>query len=403
MRPLVNGEFQAEQNICLLCNCESGQKSEVKQEINAKGLLALPTLYALGVDFREPNRDDVYSFADGFEAMKRGGFTSALYESAANPIDDLPKLRSIRQICNKKFNISFLASLSVENLHKNISEMLELSNGGAFGFGDGSHPVGNLRFLRMALEYGNITGKTFYLHPLEPNLAQAGTVHEGVYSDTMGFKGIPEQAETIAVYQILELSKWFDTPVHLREISCAWSLSLIAQAKKQGVKVSCDVGIYHLLFDDSSLTSLSSEFRFNSPLRTAKDRERLWKGLLNGTIDKISVNHFPVRPQDKQTNFEDSVAGSVSLEIALSALWQEAANQTEGHPEKIFEWLGDEPKKQMGIDDANKNLILFDPECEWTVTEKTFAGAVCNTPLLNKTLKGKIVGTYINSVWNKVD
>jgi dihydroorotase len=395
-RPFANGSWQNEQDIFL----ENGvwaagvrlRSPTGSMEIDGSGLLALPALFAIGADFQEPVRDDVYSFANGIEAMRRGGFYGCLYESKANPIDDLQQLASFKQICkNSKFNISLLASFSRANEHKNISEMLELASGGAEGFGDGGVPVGNLRFLRMIFEYGKATGKTFYFHPLQPDLYNTGVVNEGLYSDTIGFKGIPEQAETIAVYQILEFSRWFSVPVHLREISCKKSIELIARAKAAGVNVSCDVGIYHLLFDDSSLLTLSSEYRFSSPLRCAEDKEALWQGLLDGTVQYISCNHYPVRKQEKQTNFEDACPGAVSLEIALSALWSITAEKTSGHPERLLEWMGASVLEQG----KPANLILFNPDFEWEVGENAFAGSVCNSPLLGKKVKGKIFHTCL--------
>ncbi|MDR2579846.1 MAG: hypothetical protein LBC85_02490 [Fibromonadaceae bacterium] len=389
-RPFAQGSWQNEQDILLENGVWSEGSAKNALEIDGTGLLALPALFAIGADFHEPVRDDIYSFADGIEAMRRGGFYGCLYESRANPIDDLQQLASFKQICeNSKLDIALLASFSRANEHKNISEMLELANGGAYGFGDGGIPVGNLRFLRMVFEYGKATGKTFYLHPLETNLYNTGVVNEGLYSDTIGFKGIPEQAETIAVYQILEFSKWFNVPVHLREISCKKSIDLIAAARANGVNVSCDVGIYHLLFDDSALLTLSSEYRFSSPLRTAEDKEALWNGLLNGTVQYVSCNHFPVRKQEKQTNFEDACAGAVSLEIALSALWSATAEKSSGHPERLLSWMGAKALEKG----KTANLILFNPNLEWEVEESTFAGPVCNSPLLGKVLKGKIYRT----------
>jgi dihydroorotase len=390
VRPFADGSWQKEQDILL------GEDSKNAIQIDGSGLLALPALFAVGADFQEPARDDVYSFADGIEAMRRGGFCGCLYESSANPIDDLPQLTSFKQICEKsKLDFSLLASFSKANEHKNISEMLELAHGGADGFGDGGVLPENVRFLRMVFEYGKATGKTFYFHPLESSLRNAGYVNEGLYSDAIGFKGIPEQAETITVYRLLEFSKWFSVPLHLREISCQKSIELVALARSRGGSVACDAGIYHLLFDDSSLLNLSSEYYFNSPLRTAKDREALWDGLLNGSIQSISCNHFPVRKQDKQMNFEDAAPGAVSLEIALAALWQAASERTSGHPERLLGWLG---AKNLSLEKP-ENLILFNPDLEWEVGENAFAGSVCNSPLLGKTLKGKIAGTYLGSVW----
>ena len=82
-----NGKSFELQNEVRLNACENAETVE----FDCNGALVMPALFGLGLDFMEPLRDDVYTFADGFDAMRKGGFYGGLYESAANPIDDADK------------------------------------------------------------------------------------------------------------------------------------------------------------------------------------------------------------------------------------------------------------------------------------------------------------------------
>lgn len=407
VRPFTDGKLAAAPMDLLLDNgCWSSGSTDGAFVVEAKGAVALPALFALGVDFQEPVRDDIYNLEDGFSALRRGGFAGALYESEANPLDDMPKLKAMQQACAPTgLDIRFLGAFSTGFEHKGLAEMLELSEGGVAGFGDGGHICGSLRFLRMAMEYGRMTGKRFFIHPMEKSLKHLGLVHEGVYSDTLGMKGIPRQAETIAVYQLLELAAWLQVPLHLRQITCADSLELIVRARSRSVDVTCDVGINHLLFDDSLLFGLDSHLNIQPPVRDASDRQALWQGLLDGTVQAISCNHLPVLPQDKEVNFEDAMAGAISLEVALSALWKPAMERLQGDPARLLQWLGASPAALVGAKwndlqpGQSASLVLFDPALPWIVKGNDFAGKVQNSPLLGKTLAGRILGTYQGGQW----
>jgi dihydroorotase len=407
VRPFVNGKLSTSaQDMLLEDGCWSTGSTAGAQVVDGQGALALPALFALGVDFQEPVRDDVYNLEDGFAAMRRGGFAGALYESAANPLDDMPKLKSMQQACVPTgLDVRFLGAFSTGFEHKGLAEMLELSEGGVAGFGDGGHVGGSLRFMRLAMEYGRMTGKRFFVHPMEKSLRQVGLVHEGIYSDTLGMKGIPRQAETIAVYQLLELASWLQVPLHLRQITCAESLELIARARGRGQDVTCDVGLYHLLFDDSHLFALDSNLNVQPPLRNAADREALWQGLLDGTVQAISCNHLPVLPQDKEVNFEDALPGAISLEVALAALWQPALLRLQGDPARLLQWLGSAPASLAGATSpalalgGQVALVLFDPSCSWTIGGRDFAGKPENSPLLGQTLHGRVRGSYVGGQW----
>jgi dihydroorotase len=373
---------------------------------DCKGALVMPALFGLGLDFMEPLRDDVYKYADGIDAMLRGGFYGGLYESAANPIDDADKLTAtanrFRLFSNilDEFKIKFLGAYSKGFGTDSLAEMMELAEAGVAGFGDGNAAIPHSRFLRLAMEYGKMTGKRFFFQPMDKTLRHSGCVHEGAYSDMLGMKGIPRIAETIAAYTVLETARFLQVPVHFKQVTCGETLDLIRNARKQGMDVTCDVGLYHLLLDDSSLETLDSAYHILPPIRSAGDREALWKGVEDGTVNAISMNHTPVLRQDKVVNFEDSVPGALSLEIALPAIWKKLSERV--GDARAIELLSTAPARLAGAESAQNNFVVLAADKPHVVVESDFAGHVCNSPLLGKELPSSILATYINGVWTNL-
>ena len=385
---------------------ESNNDGGASLEHDCGGALVIPALFGLGVDFMEPLRDDVYTYADGVDAMRRGGFYGGLYESAANPIDDADKLTAslnrFKQVaCNgDRFDVRFLGAYSKGFGTDSLAEMVELADAGVAGFGDGNGVIPHSRFLRLAMEYGKMTGKRFFFQPMDKTLRHSGCVHEGAYSDMLGMKGIPRIAETIAAYTVLETARFLQIPVHFKQITCGETLELVREARKNGIDVTCDVGLYHLLLDDSCLETLDSAYHILPPIRSAADREALWQGIVDGTVNAISVNHTPVLRQDTVVNFEDSVPGALSLEVALPAIWNKLVAKV--GEARAIELLSTAPARLAGSVPATSNVVVFAPEKTHVVAESDFAGHVCNSPLLGKELPSSILATYINGVWTEL-
>ncbi|SHK33602.1 dihydroorotase [Fibrobacter sp. UWB12] len=378
--------------------CEGAATSE----FDCKGALVIPALFGLGIDFMEPLRDDVYTFADGFDALRKGGFYGGLYESAANPIDDADKFTAMvnrfksEERGEEAFDIKFLGAYSKGFGTDSLAEMVELAEAGVAGFGDGNGVIPHSRFLRLAMEYGKMTGKRFFFQPMDKTLRHSGCVHEGAYSDMLGMKGIPRIAETIAVYTVLETARFLQVPVHFKQVTCGETLDLIRNARKMGIDVTCDVGLYHLLFDDSCLETLDSAYHILPPIRSAADRDALWQGIVDGTVNAVSVNHTPVLRQDKVVNFEDSVPGALSLEVALPAIWNKLVAKV--GEARAVELLSTAPASLVGSASNANNVVVLAPNEPHVVVESDFAGHVCNSPLLGKELPSSILATYINGV-----
>ena len=397
-----NGKSFELQNEVRLNACENAETVE----FDCNGSLVMPALFGLGLDFMEPLRDDVYTFADGFDAMRKGGFYGGLYESAANPIDDADKFTAMvnrfksEERGEEAFDIKFLGAYSKGFGTDSLAEMVELADAGVAGFGDGNGVIPHSRFLRLAMEYGKMTGKRFFFQPMDKTLRHSGCVHEGAYSDMLGMKGIPRIAETIAAYTVLETARFLQVPVHFKQVTCGETLELVRNARKNGIDVTCDVNLYHLLLDDSCLETLDSAYHILPPIRSAADREALWQGVVDGTVNAISVNHTPVLRQDTVVNFEDSVPGALSLEVALPAIWNKLVARV--GEARAIELLSTAPARLAGAESAGESVVVLAPEQTHKVLECDFAGHVCNSPLTGKVLPSSILASYINGVWTEL-
>ena len=245
-----------------------------------------------------------------------------------------------------------------------------------------------------------MTGKRFFFQPMDKTLRHSGCVHEGAYSDMLGMKGIPRIAETIAAYTVLETARFLQVPVHFKQVTCGETLELVRNARKNGIDVTCDVNLYHLLLDDSCLETLDSAYHILPPIRSAADREALWQGVVDGTVNAISVNHTPVLRQDTVVNFEDSVPGALSLEVALPAIWNKL--EAKVGEARAIELLSTAPARLAGAESAGESVVVLAPEQTHKVLESDFAGHVCNSPLTGKVLPSSILATYINGVFTQL-
>ena len=397
-----NGKSFELRNEVRLDVCDGAETSE----FDCNGALVMPALFGLGLDFMEPLRDDVYTFVDGFDAMRKGGFYGGLYESAANPIDDADKFTAMvnrfksEERGESAFDIKFLGAYSKGFGTDSLAEMVELAEAGVAGFGDGNGVIPHSRFLRLAMEYGKMTGKRFFFQPMDKTLRHSGCVHEGAYSDMLGMKGIPRIAETIAAYTVLEAARFLQVPVHFKQVTCGETLELVRNARKNGIDVTCDVGLYHLLLDDSCLETLDSAYHILPPIRSAADRDALWQGIADGTVNAISMNHTPVLRQDTVVNFEDSVPGALSLEVALPAIWNKLVAKV--GEARAIELLSTAPARLASSEPAANNVVVLAADKPHEVVESDFAGHVCNSPLTGKELPSSILATYINGVFTEL-
>jgi dihydroorotase len=279
-----------------------------------------------------------------------------------------------------------------------MAEMYDMYQSGAKAFTDGNRPVQDAGLMERALLYTKGFDALVMSYPEDTAIAGKAKVHEGVVSTMLGMKGIPSLAEELMIARDLYLAEYTDSRIHFSTISTERSVELIRDAKKKGIKVTCDVAVHHLLLTDDALLGFDSQYKVKPPLRTQKDVKALLKGLKDGTIDAIVSQHTPHEVEFKNVEFEVAEYGMIGLQTAFSIAIQA------GLPvDMIIQKMSINPRKILNLEvpviaeGQEANLVLFDENAEWTFDKANNKSKSYNSPFIGQKLKGSILLTYNNN------
>src|SRR5207253_10409065 len=139
-----------------------------------------------------------------------------------------------------------IGALTVTLEGKSLTEMGQLFDAGCVAFSQANAPLADTQVLWRALQYAATFGYPVWLRAEDVWLAKGGVAHDGEVATRLGLPGIPAFAETIALATILELVRATRARVHICRVSTAGAVEMMRAAKREGLPVTCDVGIHHL-------------------------------------------------------------------------------------------------------------------------------------------------------------
>ncbi len=361
--------------------------------------------FDLHVRFGEPGFEYKEDLLSGCKAAAAGGFTGVLCMSSTQP--PVQSKSEIEFITNKTKNeltdVFVSGVLSVNRAGKDLSEMYDMSQAGARAFTDDKRSVQDSGLLLRALLYGKNFNGLVMSYPNDENIAGHGQMNEGAASTQLGLKGIPALAENTMINRDLFLAEYAESKIHFSTVSSAKSIELIREAKKKGMKVTCDVAAHQLLLDDSLLNDFDTNYKVKPPLRTKEDIEALKKALADGTIDGICSDHTPEDVENKKKEFDLAAYGIIGLETAFAVA--NTAIQKTISLDTLIEKFTINPRKILSLpvpvikEGEQANLTLFDSEVEWKVEERHIKSKSKNTPFIGSTLKGRPVAVFNKGLW----
>ena len=228
---------------------------------------------------------------------------------------------------------------------------------------------------------------------------KGGCIHKGKFAAENGFVGISSESEWKQVERDLELVRETGCKYHVCHISTKESVSLIREAKKSGVDVTCETGPHYLVLDDSFLQE-DGRFKMNPPLRSPEDREALVEGLLDGTIDMVATDHAPHSAEEKGRGLEKSAMGVVGLETAFPVLYTGLVKKGILTLERLTELLSVNPRKRFGII-SDPGFCVWDLNTVETVNPEDFLSMGRSTPFAGDRVYGKNLMTIYGGtlVW----
>ena len=295
--------------------------------------------------------------------------------------------------------MGFMACISKRLAGEELTEMAELANLGVVAFTDDGHPVASPNLMRRALQYSAVADRPLALHCEEPGLSRDGQMHEGDVSAQLGLAGYPSVAESLMVERDLALAAYERRPLHLLHLSARESVDALRGAQAAGIRASGEVTPHHLVLTDESARSLDANLKMNPPLRGAEDRAALLDALRDGTIAAIATDHAPHARHEKEVPWEAAPFGVTGLETAFAVLYTHLVEPGLLPLETLLERMAAGPARIYGLDEpsiavgATANLVLIDPQAEWTVEERGFRSRSANSWLLGERLRSRILLT----------
>jgi dihydroorotase len=391
------------------------------------GWVVAPGFVDLHAHLREPGYEAKETIATGARAAARGGFTTICCMPNTNPVLDSAALldSALDRARGVPARVRPIAAITRGEEGRDLTEMMELAEAGAVAFSDDGRPVSSGRMMRLAMQYAAPLETPLVEHCQDEDLVGAGVMHEGAISTLLGLRGWPAAGEEVMLARDLTLVRETGARYHAAHLSTAGSVELIRQAKAEGLPVTAEVTPHHLLLTDEwvagerggPLAEALSELglavpagarydtnaKVNPPLRGKEDCAALLAGLLDGTVDAIATDHAPHTASDKDCEFADAAFGISGFETALGALL--ALVHAGRLPlATLIGALTERPARAWNLNagtlkvGALADLVVFDPDKEWTVDPARFASKGRNTPLAGLTLRGRVRMTLLGGV-----
>ena len=382
--------------------------------VDVRGCIVVPGFVDLHAHLREPGFEQKGTIATETAAALRGGFTTICAMPNTDPApDSATTVEALLERIARDAKVRVLAIGCVTRGRngKQLAELSELAAAGCIAFSDDGSPVADGWLMRHALELAGALGLPLSEHCDDPSLNHGGVMNEGAVSERLGLSGQPASAEVSAISRNIALCEATGARLHIAHVTTARGLELVADAKRRGLPITCEVTPSHLfltqdaVFGSGRAPAYDTNAKINPPLRTEDDRKPLLRGVNDGVIDAIATDHAPHAAEDKLCEFDDAAFGISCFETALGTLMTSVA-RGELTLAAVLRALTVDPVRAFQIEHrlpgagsltkgVSTDITIFNPAERWTVEPQRFASKGKNSPLGGIELRGRVRAVII--------
>lgn len=370
--------------------------------IQEKNLHISPGLMDMHAEFCEPGMEYKEDLISGANAAAKGGFTSVAIMPNTNPTrsskTDIEFVKSRTQ--SHIVDVFSIGALSHNLEGKELSEMYDMKQAGAVAFSDNKKAIESSGLMSRALLYSKNFDGLVISFANDESLSNEGQMHEGEVSTSLGLESIPTLSEELQISRDLFLTSYNESKIHFSTISTANSVTMIQEAKNEGINVTSEIAAHQIALTDTALVDFDSNYKTLPPLREDIDAEALIEGLKDGTIDVIVSDHTPQDIECKQKEFDLAEFGIIGLQTAFPI----ACTHLIEHIgiEGIIQKMAINPRTILQLDvpviekEFSANITLFNPTKKWTLTKEMLVSKSANTPFIGTEFTGKVLGIINN-------
>lgn len=262
--------------------------------------------------------------------------------------------------------------------------------------------------LRVVLEAAKLRGLRVGVHAEDKALVERETrlARSAPDGDTPAAyaRARSAEAEALGVRRCVELCEQTGAPLHVVHLACAEGLAEIRKAKSRGVPVTVETCPHYLAFTHEDLERLGGLLKTAPVVKSSRDRDALWEGVADGTVDMVATDHAPgVFPAEKTTGSIWSDYGGVpGVELLLPLLMSEgvfggrislwrAVELLSAGPARVHALAG----KGAVASGADADLVVFDPDARWKVRAADLRTRQKYTPFEGLEIRGRVRSTYV--------
>ena len=213
----------------------------------------------------------------------------------------------------------------------------------------------------------------------------------------------PVSAETVAIRRMLDLVREVPAPLYIVHTSAAGSLELIREAREEGLPVHAETCTHYLALTEDKLTGPEGQlFICSPPLRKEEDLAALWRAVASGTLEVVSSDDAGVPPEDNlrigEGRFDRVPSGMSGIEPRLAVLYSEGVAKNRITLERLVELTSAGPARLFGLypqkgciaPGADADLVIYDPEPEWTMSAGNLHMNTSFCPFEGFSIKGRV-------------
>ena len=390
---------------------ENDKIIKIEKEINEKAekiidctnLNIIPGMIDMHCHLREPGFEHKETIKTGSESAVAGGFTTICPMPNTKPTPDSAII--LQKIIEeaKKVNLCNIlpyASVSKGEKGEELVDFEELKKAGAIAFSDDGMPVVNSKMMRQAILEADKLG-TFVASHCEEKTVAKGAINAGKIAEKLGVEGVLPEAEEIMAAREIVIAETNHVRAHICHISTKTTKDMVRDAKKRGVKITCETCPHYFTFTVEEVLKSGVNAKMNPPLREEKDRQAIIEGLKEGTIDAIITDHAPHAEDEKNKGLEEAPNGIIGFETALSAEIMNLIDTGVLDYLDLVRLTSYQPAQLLKIDRGSievgkvADITIFDPNEEYTYTKEMIVSKSKNSPFIGKKLKGRVQYTIV--------
>ncbi|WP_448002455.1 allantoinase AllB [Agromyces bauzanensis] len=370
----------------------------------------IPGLVDTHVHVNEPGRTEWEGFASATRAAAAGGVTTILDMplNSVPPTIDPDALAAKRAVAGPQafVDVGFWGGA----VPGNLGRLRELHDAGVFGFKCFLAPSGVDEFphldppgLTSALEALTEFDGLLVVHAEDPAVLAANE-NDGGPSYPRFVASRPPEAELVAIGRVIDGLRATGGRAHILHLSTAAALPLIADARTEGLRITAETCPHYLTLAAERIPDGATAFKCCPPIRDERNRDLLWQGLVDGTIDVVVSDHSPATAELKlgfDGDFARAWGGVSGLQLGLANVWTEASRRGIGL-DRVLGWMSSGPAAFAGLErkgrialGADADLVTFAPDAEFTVEPAALAHRNPVSAYAGARLRGVVTGTWL--------